>query len=95
MVPIIVLVVIVAVKALVCAGAVSDMFIKVVTVVGMTADVLIIVSKVAVDLLMGALNDIMLGVLSNIDVNVLVDMFAGVMTPFDFDMPVSLEEFRC
>ena len=56
---------------------------------------LIIVSNVAVDLLVGASNDTILGVLSNIDVNVLVDVFAGVMTRFDFDMSVPLEEFRC
>ena len=92
---IIVLVVIVAVRALVCAGAVSDMFVKVSAVVGMGADVLIIVSDVAVGLFMGALNDVILGVLSSIDVNVLVDVFAGVITLFDFDMSAPLEEFRC
>ena len=87
---------VVVVRALVCAGAVSDMFVKkVLTVVDMRADVLIIVSDVAVGLFMGALNDVILGVLSSIDVNVLVDVFAGVITLFDFDMSAPLEEFRC
>ena len=42
---------------------------------------------------------IILGVLTNIDVDVLVDVdrnaFAGVMTAFDFAMPGPLDEFLC
>ena len=86
--------VVVVVRALMCAGAVSDMFVKVSAVVGMRADVLIIVSDVAVGLFMGTLDDIILGVLSSIDVNVLADVFAGVITLFDFDVSAPLEEFR-
>ena len=88
MVLIIVLVVIVAVRALVCAGAVSDMFVKVSAVVGMGADVLIIVSDVAVH-----------GVRTNMGVDVLVgvnvNVFAGAMTDFEFAMPVPLKVFGC
>ena len=63
-------------------------------------DVLSIVSGMAVDLLMDALTEIF-GVLTNIDigVNVLVDVnvnvFAGVMTGFEFVMPGPWEKFRC
>ena len=59
----------------------------------------IIVSNVAVELLMNAVTDIMRGVLSNIDVDVLgdvnVNIFAVSMTAFEFVMSDPLEEFRC
>ena len=52
----------------------------------------IIVSNSAVDLLMDVLTGIILGVLNNIDVDVL---FSGVITAFEFVMPDPLEDFRC
>ena len=59
----------------------------------------IIVSNVAVELLMNAVTDIMRGVLSNMDVDMLVDVnvniFAVSMTAFEFVMSDPLEEFRC
>ena len=52
-------------------------------------------SAVADDLLMDALTDIILGVLTKIRVDVLlevdVNVFAGVMTAFEFVMPGPLE----
>ena len=60
---------------------------------------LIIVSDVAIDLLMDALRGIIRGVLTNIDVDVLVNVniqgFIGVMTPFEFAKPGPSEDFRC
>ena len=61
---------------------------------------LIIVSDMAVDLLTDVLGDIIRGVLTNIDADVLVvdlnaNVFAGVMTAFEFAMPCPLEECRC
>ena len=60
---------------------------------------LIIVSDVAVDLLMDALTDVTRGVRTNTGVDVLVgvdvNVFAGVMTAFEFAMPGPLEGFRC
>ena len=56
-------------------------------------------SNVAVDLLMDALTEIIRGVLTNIGIGVLVDnnlnVFAGVMAAFEFDMPRPIEEVRC
>ena len=67
--------------------------------VGIRVDAVIIVSNVAVELLMNAVTDIIRGVLSNIDVDVLVDvnvnMFAVSMAAFEFVMSDPLEEFRC
>ena len=55
-------------------------------------------SDVGVDLLMESLSVIMIGALASIGVDVLVDVnanvFAGVMTTFEFAMPGSLEDFR-
>ena len=88
----------VVVGALVCAGAVIDAFVEVLTV-DMRADVLIVVSNVAVDLLMDALIDIIRDALTNINVDVLVgvngNVFAGVMTTFEFLVPCPFEEFCC
>ena len=80
---------------MVCAGAVIDMFCEVLTV-----NVLVIVSKVAVAWLMDALTVIIRGaLLTNIDVDVLMDanvnVFAGLMTAFDFAMPCSSEDLCC
>ena len=84
----------VLVRAFMCAGAVIEMFVKVLTL-DMRIDVLSIVSGMAVDLLMDALTDIKRVVLSNINVDVLVDvnenLFAGVMTAFDFATSGPLE----
>ena len=98
---VLVVVVVVVVRAPVwVAGAVIDTFVEVLTV-GMRVDVLIVTSNVAVDLLMDALTVIRLGLLANnIGVDVLVDVnvnvYAGVMTAFEFPMPGRpLEEFRC
>ena len=67
--------------------------------VGIRVDEVIIVSNVAVELLMNAVTDIIRGVLSNIDVDVLVgvnvNIFAVSMTAFEFVMSDPLEEFRC
>ena len=52
---------------------------------------LIIVSNVVIDLLMKSFTGIILGVLTNIGVDVLL----GVMTAFEFAMPGPLEECRC
>ena len=91
----VVVVVTVAGRALVCAGAVIDTFVEVVLTIGMRVGVLIIVSNVAADLLMGALDDITRDVLTNIDVDALVNvngnLFAGVMTAFEFAVPGPLE----
>ena len=60
---------------------------------------LVIVSDMAVGLLMEALTGIIRGVRTKIGVGMLMDvnanMFAGVMTTFEFVMPDPLEEFRC
>ena len=60
---------------------------------------LIIVSGVAIGSLMDALAALILGVLTDIGVDVLVDVnvnvFAGVMTAFEFVIPGPLEKFRC
>ena len=57
----------------------------------------IVASGVAVKLLMDSLTDKIFGVLTIIDVEVLVDVnanvFAGVMTTFEFAMPGPLEDF--
>ena len=58
-------------------------------------DVLITVSDVAVDLLMDALTRMMLGALTNIGVDVNVNVFAVVMTSFEFVLPAPSEEFCC
>ena len=67
--------------------------------VGIRVDAVIIVFNVAVELLMNAVTDIIRGVLSNIDVDVLVganvNIFAVSMTAFEFVMSDPLEEFRC
>ena len=67
--------------------------------VGIRVDAVIIVSNVAVELLMNAVTDIMRGVLSNMDVDMLVDVnvniFAVSMAAFEFVMSDPLEEFRC
>ena len=59
----------------------------------------IIVSNVMFDLLMKSFTRIILGVLTNIDVDVLWDVngnvFIIVMTAFEFATPDPLEEFRC
>ena len=85
-----------AVRARACAGAVSDMFVKMLPVVGMRADVLIILSKVAVDLLMDAT---VLGVLGKNTADILAGLnartFAGIMIPFDLDMSDPVEDFCC
>ena len=62
-------------------------------------EVLIIVSDMAVDLLTDVLGDIIRGVLTNIDADVLVvdlnaNVFAGVMTAFEFATSGPFEEFR-
>ena len=46
---------------------------------------------------MDALTGIIRGVLTNINVGVLVDLnvFAGAITTFEFAMPGSFEDFRC
>ena len=75
---------------LVCAGEVIGTFVEVLKVV-MRVNVMIVVSNVAVDLLMDALTAIMLEVLISMDVNV----FAGVMSAFEFAMSSPLENFRC
>ena len=91
-------VVTVAVRALACAEAVIDTFVKVLTV-DIRVDGSIIESGAAVDLLMDVMAAIILGVRTNIGVSMLVDLnvnaFAGVMTAFGFAMPGPPEEFRC
>ena len=56
-------------------------------------------SDIAVDLLMDALGDIMIDDLTNIGADVSVDanvnVFAGVMTAFEFATPDRFEKFRC
>ena len=88
----------VVVMGLVCAGEVIGTFVEVLTV-DMRVNVLIIVSDVAVELLIGALTLTMRGVLTNIGADVLMDVnvnvFAGVMTAFRFAMPCPFEDFRC
>ena len=60
---------------------------------------LIIVPNAAVDLLVDALTVMMFWVLPDIGVDVLanvnLNMFAVLMTSFEFAMPGPLEEFRC
>ena len=79
---------------LLCARAVIDTFGEVLTI-DMRVDVLTIMSDATVNLLMDALADIILRILTNSDVGVLVDVninvFAGVMTAFEFVMPAPLE----
>ena len=55
----------------------------------MRVEVLIVVPNTAVDLLMDALTEIIRGVLTNIDVDVLVDVnvFVDLMPAFEFAMP--------
>ena len=114
---------VVVVKAMVCAGAVIDTLVEVLTI-DVRADVLInavdaveitlefalpvlysvneVLSNLAVDLLMGAFASVvvvkMIGVLSGIDVDALVDVnvnvFAGIMGG-EFAMSAPLEGFRC
>ena len=83
---------------LLCARAVIGTFGEVLTI-DMRVDVLTIMSDVTVNLLIDALADIILRVLTNSDVGVLVDVninvFAGVMTAFEFAMPGPLEELCC
>ena len=59
----------------------------------------IVASGVAVKLLMDSLTDKIFGVLTIIDVEVLVDMnanvFADVMTAFEFAMSYAIVGFRC
>ena len=59
----------------------------------------IVASGVAVKLLMDSLTDKIFGVLTIIDVEVLVDVnanvFADVMTAFEFAMSCSIVGFRC
>ena len=56
-------------------------------------------SKAAVDLLIDTSTGITLGVLTNIGIGVLayvdINVFAGVMTAFDFAMSGPLDEFLC
>ena len=93
-----VVLIVVVTRALVWAGGVIDTFVEVLTV-DMRVEVLIIVSDVAVNLLMDAFTAMIRGVLNNIDVGMLVDVnvdvFADVMTAFEFIMSGPLEEFRC
>ena len=60
---------------------------------------LIIVSDMAVDLLMNVLAGKIIGVLTNIGVEVLVDanvnVFVGAMAAFAFATSDPFEEFRC
>ena len=56
---------------------------------------LIIESNMALELLMDALTGIKHGVMTNIDIDMVVERFAGVMPSFKFVMPGPLEEFRC
>ena len=53
----------------------------------------------AIDLLMDSLTGVIRGVPTNIDIDALVDLsanlFADVLTVLKFDMPGSLDEFRC
>ena len=81
-----------------CAEAVIDTFFEVLTA-DMRVDVLMIVSDVAVGLLMDGLRGILRAVLTNIGVDVLVDVnvnaSAGVMTAFEFAMPCPFKDFRC
>ena len=90
----IVALVIVVARALLWDAAVIDTFVEVSAV---DTDVLIIVSNVAVDLWVDSLTDIIRGVLTNIDVDVLMDanikVFVDVMTAFEVSIPGPLEEF--
>ena len=66
----------------------------------MRVDMLIIVSKMAVDLLKIALTDTICAVLTNIGVGVLFDVNVTVLSvvmtaDFEFDMSGPLEEIRC
>ena len=82
-----VVILVVVIRDPVCAGAVIDTFVEVLTI-GMRVDVLIIVSDATSDLCMDALTEIIRTVLTNIGVGVLVDVnlnaFAGVTTAFEF-----------
>ena len=94
--PAILLLVGVVARALVCAGVFINIFAEV-SSFDMRVDVVIIVPDMAVE--MDALTGLMRVVLTNIDVDVLMDVnanvFAGVMTAFEFVMPDPLEEFLC
>ena len=83
---------------LLCARANIDTFGEVLTI-DMRVGVMTIMSDVTVNLLIDVLADIIFGVLTNSDVGVLVDVninvFAGVMTAFEFAMSGPLEECRC
>ena len=75
-------------RALVCAGAVINTFVEVLTV------------AMRVDLFMDAVTDTIRGFLVNIGVagmlvDVKVNMFVSVMIAFKFAMRDPLEEFRC
>ena len=96
---VVVLLVVIVVRALVCAGAViGTLFIEVLTV-DMRGNAVIILFDMAVGLLVNALSALMCGVLTNIDVDVFLDVnvnaFAGKITTFEFAMPDLLEGFRC
>ena len=76
----------------------TNTFFEVLTV-NIRVDVVIIVCAIAVDLLMNTLTALMRGLLTSND-DALADantnVFADVMTAFEFGMPgPSLEEFRC
>ena len=90
----VVVLLVVVIRALMWAGVVIDTFVEVLTV-DMPVDVLIVVSNVGVGLLMDGLTDVILGVLTKIDVDVLVvanvNVFVGVMIVFEFVMPGPLE----
>ena len=94
------IVVLVAVaRALVCARAVIDAFVEVLTIV-MPVDVLIIVSDAAVDSLMAASTEIIRTVLASIGVAPLVGVnnvnaLAGVTAAFEFVTSDTLDGFRC
>ena len=87
---------VVVVRDLLCAGAVIDTFVEVVTG-DMRVTVLMIVSNVAVGLLMDSLTSITRGVLTKIDDDVVyvdANVFAGIMTALEFGMSGPLEEVR-
>ena len=52
-------------------------------------------SNVAVDFLIDAFIGMKRGVVIDIDVNMLIDVFSDVMAAFMFALPDALEEFRC
>ena len=92
---VVVILVVVVVGSLLCAEVVIDAFVEVLEV-DMRADAAVIASDLAV-----GVDTLMCGVLTNIDVGVLVDanvnVFAGIMTAVEYAMPGPLEEeeFRC